>query len=281
MPQDSRFHLLDVLPSELPATLNNPFLPCSEPLCRRAATIIAATVAQNESWSKEIARRGKMFGTLIVRSADNTPGFLAAYSGNLNKSNNHPYFVPPIFDATPEDGYFRRKEAEITAINRAIEAGEGDVEALAAKRAGMSAQLQQWLFEQYVITDIAGNRMSLGELFARCHNELERLRAEERTREIAARRSRGEYSARQYPRVPLIPPAAAGDCAVPKLLQYAFENGYTPLALAEFWLGASNVVAGRESMHCYGACRGKCYPILTYMLHLPLDIEMGSGLVEI
>ena len=136
-------------------------------------------------------------------------------------------------------------------------------------------------YEQYVITDIAGNRMSLGELFARCHNELERLRAEERTREIAARRSRGEYSARQYPRVPLIPPAAAGDCAAPKLLQYAFENGYTPLALAEFWLGASNVVAGRESMHFYGACRGKCYPILTYMLHLPLDIEMESGLVEI
>ena len=35
------------------------------------------------------------------------------------------------------------------------------------------------------------------------------------------------------------PPAGAGECAAPKLLQYAYRNGWQPLAMAEFWWGDS------------------------------------------
>ncbi|WP_353119303.1 pseudouridine synthase [Myroides odoratus] len=62
------------------------------------------------------------------------------------------------------------------------------------------------------------------------------------------------------------PPAAAGDCAAPKLLQYAYLNGYKPLAMAEFWWGESPKSEIRKHLHYYPACRGKCEPILGHML---------------
>ena len=67
------------------------------------------------------------------------------------------------------------------------------------------------------------------------------------------------------------PPAGAGDCAAPKLLQYAFTQGYTPIAMAEFWWGGSSSEV-RKNKHYYPACRGKCEPILNHML-VGLDVE--------
>jgi len=63
-----------------------------------------------------------------------------------------------------------------------------------------------------------------------------------------------------------IPPAAAGECAAPKLLQHAFANGFEPLAFAEFWWGQSPKSAIRKHQHFYPACYGKCQPILEHML---------------
>lgn len=62
------------------------------------------------------------------------------------------------------------------------------------------------------------------------------------------------------------PPAGAGDCAAPKLLQYAFENNLKPLCMAEFWWGASPGSEVRKHKNFYPACRGKCEPILNHML---------------
>ncbi len=63
-----------------------------------------------------------------------------------------------------------------------------------------------------------------------------------------------------------IPPAGAGECAAPKLLQYAFLNDLQPIALAEFWWGQSPRDIIRKHNHFYPACRGKCEPILNFML---------------
>ena len=63
-----------------------------------------------------------------------------------------------------------------------------------------------------------------------------------------------------------LPPAGAGECAAPKLLQYAYVNGYRPLAMGEFWVGKSPVGELRRDGCFYGACKGKCEPILNYML---------------
>jgi tRNA pseudouridine32 synthase/23S rRNA pseudouridine746 synthase len=62
------------------------------------------------------------------------------------------------------------------------------------------------------------------------------------------------------------PPAGAGECAAPKLLQHAFIHEYEPIALAEFWWGASPASEVRKHGHYYPACRGKCEPILGHML---------------
>ena len=61
-----------------------------------------------------------------------------------------------------------------------------------------------------------------------------------------------------------IPPSAAGECAAPKLLQYAIKHQLEPIALTEFWWGKSN--KEREHNICYPACSNKCRPILEYML---------------
>jgi len=62
------------------------------------------------------------------------------------------------------------------------------------------------------------------------------------------------------------PPAGAGECAAPKLLQYAFKHQLTPLAMAEFWWGASPKSEVKKHQQYYPACTGKCQPILNHML---------------
>ena len=62
------------------------------------------------------------------------------------------------------------------------------------------------------------------------------------------------------------PPAGAGECAAPKLLHYAFQNGLKPIAMAEFWWGQSPKSEVRKHQQFYPACRSKCEPILAHML---------------
>ncbi|WP_293762088.1 RluA family pseudouridine synthase [uncultured Paraglaciecola sp.] len=62
------------------------------------------------------------------------------------------------------------------------------------------------------------------------------------------------------------PPAGAGECAAPKLLQYAFQHHLMPLAMAEFWWGASPKSEVKKHQQYYPACTGKCQPILKHML---------------
>lgn len=70
----------------------------------------------------------------------------------------------------------------------------------------------------------------------------------------------------------VIPPAGAGDCAAPKLLQYAYENNLKPLTMAEFWWGKSPFSIIRKHAHYYPSCRNKCEPILKHMLE-GLNVE--------
>lgn len=62
----------------------------------------------------------------------------------------------------------------------------------------------------------------------------------------------------------VVPPAGAGECAAPRLLQYAYLHGYKPIAMGEFWYGGHKL--GRRSFEFYPSCKGKCGPILRHML---------------
>lgn len=61
-------------------------------------------------------------------------------------------------------------------------------------------------------------------------------------------------------------PAGTGECAAPKLLQYAFLHDLKPIAMAEFWWGKSPNKEIRKHQQFYPACQGRCKPILAHML---------------
>lgn len=114
------------------------------------------------------------------------------------------------------------------------------IESLRCERKARSAALQAKLFRKFRLLNTLGEIRDLAEIFA--------------------------------PTPQRTPPAGAGECAAPKLLQYAFEHRLTPLAIAEFWWGASPKGEIRRHGHYYPACRGKCGPILAHMLR-GLDVE--------
>lgn len=160
-------------------------------------------------------------------------GFLAAYSGLLEGRNDWPYFVPPVFDAQQPDGYFKRREREIMA---------------SAEHRQMSQDLQTWLFRQYRFLNGNGEEKDLVSIWQDYHSS-PRIRS-------------------KFP----LPPGGTGDCCAPKLLQYAFSHGLKPLCMAEFWWGESPKSEIRQHGVFYPACRGKCKPILTWMLQ-GMDVE--------
>lgn len=160
-------------------------------------------------------------------------GFLAAYSGLLEGRNDWPYFVPPVFDAQQPDGYFKRKEQEIMQ---------------SSDHRQMSQDLQLWLFHQYQFLNAKGEVKDLVDIWQDYHCS-PRIR-------------------KKYP----LPPGGTGDCCAPKLLQYAYQHGLKPLCMAEFWWGASPKSEVRHHGQFYPACRGKCKPILTWMLQ-GLDVD--------
>lgn len=127
-----------------PKLFTYPFCYTPHPLCVAAAAEVRRHIESvgrsgmspvDEStanvWNEEVGR-GKMFGVLVVECPDGQTAFLAAYSGLIGGRNDWPWFVPPVFDSQQPDGYFKTREAEISAINRRIAAIEQSAERMAA-----------------------------------------------------------------------------------------------------------------------------------------------------
>ncbi|MBE0361438.1 RluA family pseudouridine synthase [Pseudoalteromonas aliena] len=76
-----------------------------------------------------------------------------------------------------------------------------------------------------------------------------------------------------------IPPAGSGECAAPKLLQYAYKHHLKPIAMAEFWWGAAPKSAIRQHKNYYPSCYSKCQPILGHMLE-GLNVEDNPLLIN-
>lgn len=134
----------------------------------------------------------------------------------------------------------RRWDERVAGFKATVDAFEERMTALRDERKRRSAELQQWLFDNFVFLNSIGERRSLSRIFAGTSQ--------------------------------CVPPAGAGECAAPKLLQYAFLNALTPLAMAEFWMGASPVGEVRRDGCFYTSCIGKCKPILSFMLG-KMDVE--------
>ena len=276
----------------------------SEPhkLCIEAAKKVQQYILEHPEIRAD-ADKGKMFGVLVVEGGD----FLAAYSGLLAGRNDWEWFVPPVFDAQQPEGHFKRTEKAISSINDKIKELEesleqetqgkkekereieeyrkkmqaakmlrdtkrlhhnlspeeetaliresqfmkaelhrmkkrlaeatpiaDELEDLRRKRREMSEDLQRWLFSQYKLLNYKGEEKTVLEIF--------------------------------YPQ---LPPAATGDCCAPKLLQYAYAHGMKPLHMAEFWWGESPKQEIRHHLHFYPPCKGRCIPLLRWMINPP------------
>lgn len=128
--------------------------------------------------------------------------------------------------------------ARLQPCEKRLKECEEVVTQLKKRRAVMSESLQRWLFDSFVMLNGRGERRSLTEIFADTPFGL--------------------------------PPSGSGECCAPKLLQYAYVHKLRPLAIAEFWHGRSPEGEIRYHGAYYPACRGKCLPVLTWMLQ-------GSG----
>ena len=129
---------------------------------------------------------------------------------------------------------------QISEIKTEMESFSSQIEALKAERRNRSAALQQKLFQQFNFLNAKGETKNLCAIF-------------EET-------------------VQKTPPAGAGECAAPKLLQYAYLHHWKPIAMAEFWWGESPKTEIRHHGYYYPSCRGKCEPILRHMLQ-GLNVE--------
>ena len=312
----------------LPEKFTYPFHYTPHPLCVLAAEEVKEYIASRKEWQEELAS-GKMFGVLIVQTdngitnnEENQIGYLAAFSGNLDGKNLHPYFVPPVYDLLQPEGFFKIEEEQISAINIRIRELENSSSYLGSKEKWkieteqakavlnqakaelkmakeareirrqsspeLSGEEQASLIRESQYQKAEYKRLEkkwkkrLEELETEVRHfdiEIERLKTERKERSAALQRklfeqfrmlnAQGEvkdlYTIFEQT-VQKVPPAGAGECALPKLLQYAYLHQLKPLAMAEFWWGDSPKNEIRHHGYYYPSCKGKCEPILQHML---------------
>ena len=266
---------------------------------------------------------GKMFGVLVVQNQAGEIGYLAAFSGKLADSNEHHYFVPPVFDMLKQEGFFKQEEKILNEFNRKIERLENDTDFILCQNELASTflnaekdktekkehskqnkiirdslrekaeheldfesykTLQKRLSKESQLESIQLKQMNhfWKEEITKAKQKVDAFQSkinqlkEERKAKSAALQQKlfQQYSfLNQNGETKSLgaifednPPASAGECAAPKLLQYAFAHQLKPIALAEFWWGQSPKSEIRKHGHFYPACTGKCKPILAHML---------------
>lgn len=114
----------------------------------------------------------------------------------------------------------------------------GKIELLRRLRKEKSSALQEQIFENFSFLNAKGEEKSLLWIFRDHYND----------------------------RTDILPPGGAGECAAPKLLQYAYMHQLRPVSMGEFWWGDSPKGEIRRHGEFYPSCKGKCAPILGFML---------------
>lgn len=147
---------------------------------------------------------------------------------------------------------FKRLKKDVTAAvllkKEEINLIQSDVKHLKSERARLSNLLQLKIFQEYKFLNALGEEQDLDQLFTQ--------------------------------NLEIQPPAGAGECAAPKLFQFAYLNQLKPLALAEFWWGQSPKSEVKKHGQYYTACKSKCEPILSHML-VGLNVEENPMLVRL
>ena len=255
--------------------INNPYLYHPHPLLKRAADDICLYISQQPDWAP-LFEQGKMLGVLLAKRKSENKGasefsesseyseysensdysdcpcchpladgqvLLIAYSGVVNGlSDNDHYFVPPIYDLSVPDNFYLQEDAAISQLNAEMEqlrqqpsspAVEQRLKDLQQARKQKSIALQLKIFEHFNLRNPQGEYRNVVDIFRDAKRGL--------------------------------PPGGTGECAAPRLLQYALEHQLEPLALTEFWYGRSPRRYRRAHGQLYPSCIEKCSPLLAYM----------------
>ena len=192
---------------------------------------------------RELALRQKMTDEIAdfkaVMASHKRQRDLKRQIGNLSLAEQEELLNQSRFEKAELKRIRHRFESQLTGIADEIMVFDCRVDELKLLRKVMSEALQERIFRLFVVSNARGERLDLVEVFK-----------------------------------PLgtLPPAGAGECCAPRLLNYAYGNGLRPVCMAEFWWGASPVGEVRHHGHFYPACRSKCKPILDFMLK-GLDVE--------
>ena len=149
----------------------------------------------------------------------------------------------------------RHRVASLSVLEDAYLAFEKKIKRLKAKRAEKSKKLQEQVFKTASFLNFDGEKKDLLSLFEDTYEG--------------------------------VPPAGAGECSAPRLLQSCYLQGFKPITFTEFWWGRSPKKQLRKHNTHYAACRGKCEPILDHMLKgveieiSPLDVTQRNKPIEI
>lgn len=337
MSAPTHFHFFksDISNITLPKKFTFPFYYEPHSLCKLAAKEVQEYITTQTAWTHPFTEPnrldekaiGKMFGVLIVRNQQNQLGYIAAFSGKLAGTNNHSFFVPPIFDMLQKDSFFLQEETLLNTLNAKLEHLENDTqyhqqkqllqqttaqseheiqqlrqqiiqdrkkrkqqrnEAKNTLNTAAYEQLVEKLAKQSVLSKVALRKLTekwtqeidvLKKSIQLFDVEIQKLKTERKEKSNALQHYLfGQYQFLNkkgiskdllhiFKETPFdIPPAGAGECAAPKLLQYAFSQKLIPISMAEFWWGDSPKSEIRKQGNYYPACQGKCKPILGHML---------------
>ncbi len=229
----------DISKITISSSLNNPFGSFIPEIADIAAKEFQEFIsAESLSWKYDFdIQKGKMFGVLVIQKQDSSYGYLGTISGQLSLNETCDQFAPSIFDDSTDDFFINKGMTALTELSNEIKKTEDPIEIneLKEKRKQKSLALQHQLFENSKFLNVLGKTKNVLEIFA---NSIQGS-----------------------------PPAAAGECAAPKLLQYAIEKNLKPIAIAEFWWGKPPKSKEREHLNFYAACKNKCRPILEYILN--------------
>lgn len=140
------------------------------------------------------------------------------------------------------------KQAAVNAITQRIDE-------LKNKRSKLSDALQRWLFEQFKLT----GGVPLQQTTDTGDSESTNNATQRSVLQIFT-----DY-ARENNQKQTIPPAGTGECCAPKLLHYANSHGWIPVAMTEFWYGASPVGEVRHHGVHYEPCQAKCMPLMPWL----------------
>jgi tRNA pseudouridine32 synthase/23S rRNA pseudouridine746 synthase len=134
----------------------------------------------------------------------------------------------------------KKFQGELSQLETNLHRIEQTIQDLKTQRQQDSVNLQEKLFQAYELLNFNGETSTVWEVFKASASEL--------------------------------PPSGAGECALPKLLQFAALHGLKPLCFSEFWWGASPIGEVRKHRGYYPACRAKCEPIIAFQLQ-GLEVE--------